>query len=127
MKIRKILFCCLLFSSNYALAQYANIEGRFKSATTELNLIALDSESGVIAESTSIVVGSCSGSVAGIGKMKGNALIFSPYTKVAADDACVVTVTFDKKRNTAKIVGESCSSYSGSSCGWEGETIKRAK
>lgn len=124
---QRSLVCCLLFISNCALAQYANIEGRFKSATTGLTLIALDSETGVIAASTSVVAGACSGTIAGIGKMKGNALIFSPYAKVTADDACVVTVTFDKKRNTAKIVGDSCASYSGASCAWEGDTIKRVK
>ena len=126
MKIREILACCFVFLSNCALAEYANVEGRFKSSMTDLNLIALDSESGVIAASTTVGVGPCSGSIAGIGKIKGNTLVFSPYTKDAGD-ACVVTVTFDKKRNIAKIVGDSCYMHSGASCGWEGDRIKRVK
>jgi len=123
--IRHFLLISLLLASTAASAQYANVEGRFRSQATSLDLIALDSESGVIAASTTVVQGSCSGSVAGVGKVVKNVLTFSPYTKVDKDDACVITVTFDKKKDTAKVEGESCSMHSGAACGWEGDTVRR--
>lgn len=123
--ITRALLSFLLLASTNASAQYANVEGRFRSQITSLDLIALDSESGVIAASTAIVQGSCSGSVAGVGKVVKNVLTFSPYTKDDKDDACVITVTFDKKKNTAKIEGKSCSMHSGAACGWEGDSVRR--
>ncbi len=110
-----------------ASAQYANIDGKFRSPSTTLDLIPLDSESGVIAASTTVVMGACSGTIAGVGKMSGSELKFSPYVKVDKNDACVVRVVFDKKFNAAKISAESCTAHSGASCGWEGDTIKRVK
>ncbi len=110
-----------------ASAQYADIDGKFQSSVTTLELIPLDPEAGVIAASTTVVLGSCSGTVSGIGKMAGNELKFTPYAKQDAKDACTVKVTFDKQRKTARVVGENCSAYSGASCGWEGDTIKRVK
>lgn len=115
-----------LFSGG-ASAQYANIDGTFQSSVTTLELIPLDPVSGVIAASTTVVLGACSGTVSGIGKMAGDELRFTPYVKLDAKDACAVKVVFDKQRKTAKIVGESCSAHSGASCGWEGDTIKRVK
>jgi hypothetical protein len=121
------LLCFLLLASATATAQYANVEGRFRSQGTSLDLIALDSELGVIAATSTVVQGSCSGSVAGVGKVIKNVLTFSPYMKVDKDDACVITVTFDKNRNTAKVQGSSCSMHSGAACGWEGDTVHRVK
>lgn len=115
-----------LFSGGSS-AQYANIDGTFQSRVTTLELIPLDPVSGVIAASTTVVLGACSGTVSGIGKMAGDELRFTPYVKLDGKDACAVKVVFDKQRKTAKIVGESCSAYSGASCGWEGDTIKRVK
>lgn len=123
--IRPFLLSSLLLTSTAASAQYANVEGRFRSQATSLDLIALDSESGIIAASTTVVQGSCSGSVAGVGKVINNVLTFSPYTKVDKDDACVISVTFDKKKRTAKVEGASCSMHSGAACGWEGDTVSR--
>lgn len=96
--IKRFLLTVLLLIGTAANPQYANVEGRFRSQATSLDLIALDSETGVIAASTTIAQGSCSGSVAGVGKVVKNALTFSPYTKLDKDDACVITVTFDKKK-----------------------------
>lgn len=119
-----VALCAFCTSVN---AQYAKVEGRFRSSMTTLDLIALDSETGVIAASTTIVKGTCSGIVAGIGKMSGKELVFSPYMKADKNDACVVKVTFDKKFNSAKITAEGCIGHSGGACGWEGDTLKRAK
>ncbi|MTV39140.1 hypothetical protein [Duganella radicis] len=117
-----IAVCCT--SAN---AQYANVDGKFRSASVTLDLIPLDSEKGVIAAATTVVQGACSGSIAGIGKVSGNELKFSPYVKEDNSDTCEVTVVFDKKRNSAKISAKSCTAHSGASCGWEGDTMKRAK
>lgn len=121
------LLSLLLLASSAANAQFANVEGQFRSQATSLDLIALDSESGVIAATTTVVQGHCSGSVAGVGTMTKNVLKFSPYTKLDKDDVCVITVTFDKKKNTAKVEGTSCSMYSGAACGWEGDIVRRVK
>jgi hypothetical protein len=125
--IKRLLSGCLLFTCGAAHAQYANVEGQFRSPSTTLDLIALDSKSGVIAATTTVVQGSCSGSVAGIGKVVKNVLTFSPYVKADKDDACVITVTFDKDKNRAKIEEDSCTAYSGAACGWEGDTLHRVK
>lgn len=125
--IKLALLSLLLTTSTAANAQYANVEGQFRSQATSLDLIALDSESGVIAATTTVVQGSCSGSVAGVGKVVKNVLTFSPYTKVEKDDACVITVTFDKQKKTAKVEGASCSMHSGAACGWEGDIVRRVK
>lgn len=124
---KRALLSFLLLASAAANAQYANVEGRFRSQTTSLDLIALDSESGVIAATTTVVQGSCSGSVAGVGKVVKDVLTFSPYTKFDKNDACVITVSFDKQKSTAKVEGDSCSNHSGTACGWEGDTVRRVK
>ena len=110
-----------------ASAQYADIDGKFQSNATTLEIIPLDPEVGVIAASTTVVLGTCSGTVSGIGMMTGNELKFTPYAKLDAKDVCAVKVVFDKQRKTARIIGENCSAYSGASCGWEGDTIKRVR
>ena len=124
---RQSLLAALALICGSASAQYADIDGKFQSSVTTLELIPLDPEVGVIAASTSVILGSCSGTVSGIGKMTGNELKFTPYAKLDAKDVCAVRVVFDKQRKTAKILGENCSAYSGASCGWEGDTIKRVR
>lgn len=123
--LKHIISCLLLLATDAANAQYANVDGRFRSPSTSLDLIVLDSQTGVIAASTTVVQGSCSGSVSGVGKIVKDVLTFSSYTKIDNDDACVITVTFDKKKNTAKVEGASCMMHSGTACGWEGDTVRR--
>jgi hypothetical protein len=122
---RVLLSAALALLCNGASAQYADIDGKFQSSVTTLELVPLDPEVGLIAASTTVVLGQCSGTVSGIGKMAGNELKFTPYAKLDAKDVCAVKVAFDKQRKTARIVGENCSAHSGASCGWEGDTIKR--
>lgn len=123
--LKQIFSCLLLLTSVTANAQYANVDGQFRSPSTSLDLIALDSQAGVIAASTTVVQGSCSGSVSGVGKIVKDVLTFSPFTKIDDDDACVITVTFDEKKNSAKVKGASCMMHSGAACGWEGDTVRR--
>ncbi len=127
MGLRFTLWAALFVCSASANAQYANIDGTFRSTSTTLRLIPLDSEKGVIAAETVVTQGGCSGSIAGVGKMSGNVLKFSPYVKVDQADVCEVTVLFDKKRNSATISAEGCMAHSGAACGWEGGTMKRSK
>jgi len=124
-QILVLIAICLAATS--ASAQYTKVEGEFRSATTTLSLIPLDSEAGVIAASTNVTLGACSGTVVGVGKMSGSELKFSPYVKADKSDACVVKVVFDKKFNSASISAANCVAHSGASCGWEGENIKRVK
>lgn len=123
--VKRIFSCLFLSASVTANAQYANVDGQFRSPSTSLDLIALDSQAGVIAASTTVAQGSCSGSVSGVGKIVKDVLTFSPYTKIDNDDASIITVTFDKKKNTAKVEGASCMMHSGAACGWEGDTVRR--
>lgn len=125
--IKRALLIFLLLANAAANAQYADIEGQFRSQATSLDLIVLNSESGAIEATTTVGQGSCSGSVAGVGKVVKNVLTFSPYRKTDKDGACVITVTFDQQKNTAKVEGASCSMHSGAACGWEGDIVRRVK
>lgn len=127
--ISKLVWIILILGCvQTAQAQYADIEGTFKSDTTSLELINLDSESGVIAASAFVgLPGGCSGTVAGIGKMVGNVLEFKPYKKEEGSEDCTITVKFNKKHNKATIEEGNCGPYHGMGCGWEGQTIWRKK
>jgi len=126
--IPRLLCGALLLTCTVAAhAQYANIDGQFRSSSTSLDLIALDTEKGVVAASSSVTQGSCSGTVAGVGTMKGDTLAIRPYRKTEPDDACVIRITFAPNRNSASIKGEGCSSHAGAACGWEGDTVRRVR
>jgi hypothetical protein len=127
MNFKSLAICVALLGIASAQAQYAQVAGTFKSASTTVDLIALDPELGVIAAQATVAIGACSGSVAGVGKISGNRLTFSPYVKVESIDSCVITVVFDKSNNSAQVSEHGCSNYHGSSCGWEGSMVKRAK
>ncbi len=106
-------------------AQYANVEGDLWSKTVTLRLVTLDAQKGVIAASTTVALGLCTGSIAGIGTMSGEQLSFTPYAKVDSPDQCVVTVSFSDKRRTAHITATGCMAYSGVACGWAESPVVR--
>jgi hypothetical protein len=108
-----------------SLAQYANVEGVLSSKTVTLRLVALDPEKGVMAASTTVAVGLCTGSIAGIGTIRGEQLSFTPYLKVDSHDQCVVTVSFTDKRKSARITATGCMAYSGVACGWAESLVVR--
>ena len=114
-----------LVTSTYA--QYANIEGFYSSETTSLQIILLDDDSGVAAASTSVVIGGCSGTIVGIGKVSGNVLQFKPYKKEEGAEECVITATFNKKRTKATIEESQCGYYHGASCAWEGQSVNKKR
>lgn len=124
----RILAFTLLAVSPYALAQYTNVEGSYSAPIgVSLQVIVLDSQKGDVAATTTVVQGACSGTVAGLGKVAGRKMTFTPFTKEENGDACVITVEFDKSFKRARIKGDSCMVYSGAACGWEGATITKAK
>ena len=90
-------------------------------------MIVLDSQKGDIAATTTVVQGACSGTVAGLGKVAGRKMTFTPFTKEENGEACTITVEFDKPFKHGKIKGESCLVYSGAACGWEGGTVTKGK
>lgn len=112
--------------SPYAQAQYMKAEGEFSSKSVELKTIVLDSEKGVVAASAAITAGSCSGTIAGLGKMNRKTLLIEPYTKVEGGEQCVLQVEFDPKWGRAKIKeGQGCAAYHGAACSWEGQEVLR--
>ena len=117
-----ILFVC----SAHASAQFMRAQGAFSSSSAELTTILLDEEKGVLAAAAQVVQGSCSGTLAGIGTIKGKTVRIEPYTKLPGGERCILEITFSPDWKKAKLVeGESCSAYHGVSCGWEGQEVKR--
>ncbi|AOZ50775.1 hypothetical protein [Chromobacterium vaccinii] len=103
------------------------VEGSFKSAPISLELIVLDSDSGTLAASTTVAQEGCSGSVAGIGKLKGNVLQFKPYKKEEGGEQCVIQVNFSPNGKSASVTETDCSYYHGASCGWEGQKVRKLR
>ncbi|RSZ57116.1 hypothetical protein HF313_10525 [Massilia atriviolacea] len=132
MKKNIVNFCAALsmsIVSSFAAAQYADVDGRYTSDSIHLQIIVLNPESGDVAATTSVITGACSGNIAGLGKVSGNKLSFSPYVKEAGAESCVVHVEFDGNRKRAKISAAGvCSAYHGGGCGWEGKTtLKKSR
>lgn len=119
------LFLFLLFNAQ-VLAQYAQLGNNYKSKNTSLTIILLDDEKGDVAASTTVVQGSCSGSITGLGQVKGKKLTFTPYMKADSKKTCVVSVEFNNSFASGEIVAsDGCHYYSGASCGWEGDVVKK--
>ncbi|MES2907951.1 MAG: hypothetical protein V4688_02205 [Pseudomonadota bacterium] len=124
---KKLLIVAGLFISSAAFAQFMRVEGEFISPTVSGQIILLDPEKGIVAAKTEVVSGSCSGTVSGIGQIKGHTLTFSPYVKAEGAVECLITMSFDPTWKQVKILGQGCSSYSGGACGWEGQTATRRR
>ncbi|OMP13357.1 hypothetical protein COLO4_01833 [Corchorus olitorius] len=123
-----VLALAIIAASPHTLAQYANVEGTYSSpGGLFLQVIVLDIQKGDIAATTTVVQGACSGTVAGLGKVVGRKMTFTPFTKEENGEACTITVEFDKPFKHGKIKGESCMVYSGVACGWEGGTVTKGK
>lgn len=118
------LFASVTMSSSHA--QFMRVEGAFASKSVELKTLILDPEKGVVAASTTVTEGACSGSIAGIGKMNGKTLLIEPYVKAEGGEQCVLQVSFDPKWSRAKVTeGKGCVPYHGAACSWEGQELKR--
>lgn len=107
-------------------AQFARVEGSYSSHDVTVQVFLLDDENGIAAAKTVVTSGACSGSVAGIGRIEGLVLTITPYVKIPGGDACKLTLSFDAAWKKVKISGESCSAYSGASCGWEGQAAVKS-
>jgi hypothetical protein len=124
----KFLALILIAACPYGFAQYANVEGNYSSTNgVSLQVIVLDIEKGDVAATTTVVQGACSGTVAGLGKVVGRKMTFTPFAKEANGEACTITVEFDKPFKRGKIKGDSCMVYSGTACGWEGSAVTKGK
>lgn len=108
-----------------AWAQFMQAEGTFVSTSLEVRVIMLDDEAGVAAASASVVSGSCSGTVSGIGQIRGRTLVITPYKKVTGGQSCRLKLEFDKLWNQIKATGHECQVFSGASCGFEGQMAKK--
>ena len=101
-------------------------EGHYESEAGSVDVIILDKVGGDVAIKTVIVQGACSGSVAGISKFSNQQIVFSPFIKEDGDkDKCKLTASFTKDHAEVSVNAEDCGSYSGASCGWEGQKFKK--
>ncbi len=114
------LTLCLMLPGT-ASAQFIRAEGAYSSHTVSARVILLDSEKGIAAASVGVVSGACSGSVAGLGEVRGRILTISPYTKVEGGEACEVELAFDATWKHVRIKGRECQAYSGAACAFEGQ------
>lgn len=83
-----ILSLFMLAAPILTCAQDIRSAGNFSSEVADFRTILLDKRAGIIAASASLVINGCSGSVEGIGKISGNKLKFTPYSKVAGGENC---------------------------------------
>jgi hypothetical protein len=122
-----ILFWILLATAwPMAFAQFANADGAYGTNGVRLQVIVLETDKGTIAASTTVTQGACAGEIAGLGKITGTKMLFSPYAKEEGGESCTVTVEFDSKFQKGRIsANESCRVYHGASCGWEGQTLSK--
>jgi hypothetical protein len=119
-----ILFLAAV-SSGTSWAQFARAEGTYSSRASSARVILLDGEKGVAAASVQVLSGACSGSVAGIGEIRGRLLTITPYEKIPGEESCKIELAFDGAWRNVKITGQGCQAYSGAACGFEGQTAAR--
>ncbi|WP_194727029.1 hypothetical protein [Noviherbaspirillum malthae] len=119
-----ILFLSFVTFNSYA--QFSAVEGEYSSATTHLQVIVLDSEKGIVAAKASVVQGSCSGNIAGIGRVLERKIMIEPYIKLEGSEGCNLLVEFDSKWKTATVLeNDYCMGFHGASCGWEGQSVTK--
>lgn len=126
----KYLPICLALLSSYANADYAfPIEGEYSGkgeGELSVRTIVLNNEKGIVAVSafTGLPNG-CSGTIAGIGNFVGDTLTFNSYVKEEGSESCVVNITFDKNRKSAKMFEKDCSALHGTACAFAGKLGKK--
>lgn len=131
--MKRTLYAAALLSvaicSQSALCQSMQAEGNFASQGLELKTIVLDLDEGMMAATTSVTSGACSGTISGLGKIKGKLLILKPYAPSPGTEACTLHVEFDDKWKSVKITeeGRGCAAYHGAACAWEGQKAIRKK
>lgn len=105
---------------------YLNLDGTFSAPGADLKVIVLDSDKGIVAASSNIVLGACAGEISGLGKIKGKTILIEPYVKEEGGEKCVLRAEFDAAWKRVKLIeGDYCTYYHGASCGWEGQQLKR--
>jgi hypothetical protein len=114
-----------VFTAGPARAQYRQAGGAFSSPELDVRVIVLDSARGVAAASAEVVSGDCSGTLAGIGHVRGHSLTITPYEKLEGGESCKLSLQFDNAWDKVRVVGSECSTFSGTSCGFEGQSARR--
>lgn len=123
-----LLYFFALLCSNASNANPYLAEGFYSSSSTKLHLIILNKSEGVVAASTVVTQGACSGRISGIGKMVDNTVTLSAYTPQEEGGQCNMTIEFNSSFTNAKITeGDGCSFFHGAACGWEGQTVSKRK
>lgn len=124
--MKHLLLPALLAISLGSRAQFMQAEGEFSSKSVRIKTLLLDPEKGIVAASATVTEGTCSGHLAGIGKMNGRTLLLEPYVKAEGGEQCVLQISFDLKWSKSKVVeGKHCTAYHGVSCAWEGQELHR--
>jgi hypothetical protein len=108
-----------------AWAQYRQIQGTYASPALQVRVILLDDDRGVVAASAEVVSGSCSGSIAGIGEIRGRILTVTPYQKTEGGGSCRLELEFDRTWKQVKGTGYECQVFSGAACGFEGQSARK--
>ena len=108
-----------------AWAQYRQVEGTYTSPALEVRVILLDADRGIAAARAEVVSGSCSGSIAGIGEVRGRILTITPYEKTEGGESCRLELEFDRPWKQVKATGYGCQVFSGAACGFEGQSARK--
>jgi hypothetical protein len=108
-----------------AVAQYVQASGEFRSSSLSVLVVGLDPQSGVAAVETTVNQGACSGALAGIGKFEGRHLLVRPYVQDVGSATCELRIEFSKDWREVRTFARGCGQYSGSACGWEGQSARR--
>jgi hypothetical protein len=123
MRFNHIILIVVLIFPSITFSQFQLAEGDFNSENMHARTTLLDDENGILVISTEITLGSCSGSVTGIGKILDRKFAFTPYVKAEDNLNCKFIGEFSQNWDKLTITeSEGCTFYHGASCGWEGYT-----
>lgn len=119
------MLCLFVVSSaqaEKALSAY-DIADDYSNPNTFVKTLVLnrDVAEPVIAISIATGTANCTGDMAGIGKLKGNTLVVTPYSKLEGSN-CILTMEFDKGGKQVQVKESDCD-YHGAACGFDGTLI----
>jgi hypothetical protein len=102
-----------------ALSAY-DIANDYSNSNTFVRTLVLESDATEPVIAISIVTGTanCTGDMAGIGKLKENTLIVTPYSKSEGNN-CILTMEFDKGGKQVQVKESDCD-YHGAACTFDG-------
>lgn len=126
---RAALLLALALATSAASAQFnARAQASYRSETLDLQLIWLDDESATAAVSATLSQGSCSGSLAGLGRMSQRRLVIEPYRKLPQGEDCRLVLDFDARWNEVRSSTQGhCAPYAGAACEFAAQTARRQR